>query len=77
MKTHGLCTILLFLMLHAVCTYAQKGQTEPIPSNKPNKHQKDQIKRKYGMFIHFGINTFHNENGQMGPSRPLLIILSA
>ena len=24
------------------------------------KYQKDQIKRKYGMFIHFGINTFHD-----------------
>ena len=31
-----------------------------IPSEKPSKYQKDQIKRKYGMFIHFGINTFHD-----------------
>lgn len=33
---------------------------EPVPSVKPSKYQKQQIKRKYGMFIHFGINTFHN-----------------
>lgn len=32
----------------------------PKPSLKPSKHQKQQIKRKYGMFIHFGINTFHD-----------------
>lgn len=31
---------------------------EPIPSSKPGKWQKEQIKRKYGMFMHFGINTF-------------------
>ena len=33
---------------------------EPRPSEKPSKYQKQQIKRKYGMFIHFGINTFHD-----------------
>ena len=33
---------------------------EPRPSEKPSKYQKLQIKRKYGMFIHFGINTFHD-----------------
>lgn len=32
----------------------------PIPSENPSKYQKQQIKRKYGMFIHFGINTFHD-----------------
>jgi len=32
----------------------------PIPSKKPGIAQLDQINRKYGMFIHFGINTFHN-----------------
>ena len=31
------------------------------PSTEPNEFQIEQIKRKYGMFIHFGINTFHNE----------------
>ena len=31
-----------------------------IPSSEPNKYQLEQIKRKFGMFIHFGINTFGN-----------------
>lgn len=31
-----------------------------IPSLKPNKYQREQIDRKFGMFIHFGINTFNN-----------------
>ena len=35
-------------------------ETLIISSDKPNKNQIDQIERKYGMFIHFGINTFHN-----------------
>lgn len=30
------------------------------PSNKPNQNQQNQIDRKYGMFIHFGINTFND-----------------
>lgn len=30
------------------------------PSNKPNSCQQDLINRKYGMFIHFGINTFND-----------------
>jgi alpha-L-fucosidase len=32
----------------------------PVPSHQPNKAQLAQIQRKYGMFIHFGINTFHD-----------------
>ena len=30
-------------------------------SHEPNEYQLKQINRKYGMFIHFSINTFHNE----------------
>ncbi|MDF2537391.1 MAG: calcium:sodium exchange protein [Herbinix sp.] len=30
------------------------------PSTEPNETQKEQIARKYGMFMHFGINTFAN-----------------
>ena len=41
----------------------------PKSSIVPNKSQKEQIKRKYGMFIHFGINTFHNEEWTDG-SKP-------
>ena len=69
MKTQRLFSILLFLLFISVHTYAQPQLTEPIPSQKPDKYQKDQIKRKYGMFIHFGINTFHNEEWTDG-SKP-------
>lgn len=30
----------------------------PVPSNTPNPHQQTQIDRVYGMFCHFGINTY-------------------
>lgn len=39
---------------------AQSETFVPTPSEKPSKFQKQQIERKYGMFIHFGINTFHD-----------------
>ncbi|GAB4107798.1 hypothetical protein GCM10028791_02450 [Echinicola sediminis] len=32
----------------------------PVPSTSPSPAQQAQIDRKYGMFIHFGINTFHD-----------------
>lgn len=31
-----------------------------IPSRKPNQWQLEQMNRKFGMFIHFGVNTFGN-----------------
>ena len=31
-----------------------------IPSLTPGKYQQEQIDRKFGMFIHFGVNTFGN-----------------
>jgi alpha-L-fucosidase len=37
-----------------------KKEMLPVPSKKPGKAQLKQIERKYGMFIHFGINTFHD-----------------
>lgn len=39
---------------------AQPGIDAPIPSLKPGKYQLEQIKRQYGMFICFSINTFNN-----------------
>lgn len=32
----------------------------PEPATEPNAAQEAQIERRYGMFIHFGINTFHD-----------------
>ena len=31
-----------------------------IPSETPNRYQLAQMQRRFGMFLHFGINTFHN-----------------
>ena len=41
----------------------------PVPSHMPSEAQKKQIDRKYGMFIHFGINTFHDQEWTDG-SKP-------
>lgn len=54
--------------------YPALGQKEhklilPVPSTEPSEAQLQQIERKYGMFIHFGINTFHDEEWTDG-SKP-------
>lgn len=42
--------------------FAQEATSGTItPSTKPNAVQQQMIARKYGMFIHFGINTFHDQ----------------
>lgn len=48
-------TVLLFIILLAGNTLFAQLQ---IPATTPNKAQQALIKRGYGMFIHFGINTF-------------------
>lgn len=53
--------VLVALFSLPLVVSAQKGIVEPIPSFSPGKYQKEQIKRKYGMFVHFGINTFHDQ----------------
>jgi len=62
MKILTVSTICI-LLFTASCIQqqVQQGIEEPIPATSPNKYQQLQINRKYGMFIHFGINTFHNE----------------
>lgn len=62
-------TLLTGILLTQTLCFAQEGITEPIPSTKPGKHQLQQIKKKYGMFLHFGINTFHDEEWTDG-SKP-------
>ncbi|WP_199139110.1 alpha-L-fucosidase [Pedobacter sp. ASV12] len=47
---------LLFLLLLGL-SYGKAQQQ--LPDTKPNLAQKAMIKRGYGMFIHFGINTFN------------------
>ena len=49
----------LILFLQVLNLNAQQAIL-PVPSTKPNKAQLRQIERKYGMFICFSINTFHD-----------------
>ncbi|WP_195477507.1 alpha-L-fucosidase [Bacteroides finegoldii] len=58
MKKYLFVYLLIFWVSQT--TYGQKLHY-PASSLTPNKAQKQQIARKYGMFIHFGINTFHDE----------------
>ncbi len=59
---------LFSLMLIMSCS-SVKNSIEPLPGTDPSKAQKAQIARRYGMFIHFGINTFHDQEWTDG-SRP-------
>jgi alpha-L-fucosidase len=62
--------VLVFLITIASGqSVAQKGR-EPLPSVLPSAYQKAQIDRRYGMFIHFGINTFYDEEWTDGSKPP-------
>ncbi len=50
----------LLVALSLQCGWGQ-GQILPVPSERPSAAQQKQIARKYGMFIHFGINTFQDQ----------------
>lgn len=43
---------------------------EPVPSEAPSTAQRAQIERKYGMFCHFGINTYAGEEWTDGTVKP-------
>ena len=60
---------LLVTLLIGLVPFAQFAITEPMPSTNPSRYQLEQIKRKYGMFIHFGINTFYDQEWTDG-SKP-------
>ena len=48
--------------------YPKNYPIKQVPSTEPNEYQLEQINRKFGMFIHFGINTFNNvewSNGKL------------
>ncbi len=62
-----LSTYILFGVMFSA--YAQNRVIVPVPSTQPNKYQLEQISRKYGMFIHFGINSFHDQEWTDG-SKP-------
>ncbi len=52
MKSYILVILLVLLL-------GTSAKAQPVPSIKLNKSQLSQVERGYGMFIHFGINTFN------------------
>lgn len=46
--------------------YPRKYPNMQLPSNEPTPSQIMQINRRFGMFIHFGINTFNNKEWSNG-----------
>lgn len=57
-------SILTFLLCGcgAIFTFAERDVSAFIqPSKEPTPLHRQMIARKYGMFIHFGINTFHDQ----------------
>ncbi len=44
--------------LFICCIFSTAYSQEQLPGNTPNAAQQDMIRRGYGMFIHFGVNTF-------------------
>lgn len=65
MKKQLIFSILLTIFSNTLL----RSEILPKPSNKPSKAQQAQIIRKYGMFIHFGMNTFHDQEWTDG-SKP-------
>ena len=49
------------VLLALSCKQTKVAIERPMPASTPGQFQQQQINRKYGMFIHFGINTFHNQ----------------
>ena len=69
MKMRNICLAILLLAVTPSYGQVRKKLILPEPSLQPSKVQLEQINRKYGMFIHFGINTFHDEEWTDG-SKP-------
>ncbi|MDP4238425.1 MAG: alpha-L-fucosidase [Bacteroidota bacterium] len=57
--------IRLFIFMITLPTLTVFGQVL-LPGNKPNRTQQMQISRGYGMFMHFGINTFTGDEWSDG-----------
>ncbi len=51
----------LAMLSIARAAHAQPANGVISPGTQPNAVQRTMIERKYGMFIHFGINTYHDQ----------------
>lgn len=71
MKKHFIPALFAILLTSSCYTPSSQDTSLilPVPSTTPSTAQQQQIARKYGMFIHFGINTFHDEEWTDG-SKP-------
>lgn len=57
-----LLSFLIILITLSICNGQNKTRDIfPVSSIKPSEGHKKMIERKYGMFIHFGINTFQDQ----------------
>ena len=59
-------TLLLLLALVTGCRPTGQAPTELVPATQPNAAQQALMERQYGMFIHFGVNTFTNHEWSDG-----------
>jgi alpha-L-fucosidase len=53
--------ILMGVVIGTSASNGEKPSADFSGPESPNCHQRAQIARRYGMFIHFGINTFHDQ----------------
>ena len=66
--------VLSLALIHVVSADDTKPQNavqqvliEPTPANAPSAAQQIQIDRKYGMFCHYGINTYAGKDMKNSP----------
>lgn len=77
MKKHFIPALFAILLTSSCCTPSSQDTSLilPVPSTTPSTAQQQQIARKYGMFIHFGINLSTMKNGPTVPNRRLRMLL--